>query len=154
MSCPRSSIRWGSRCPGSVQGRSLVPLILGHTHHHRDEVFIEYSDNAEAAVRTARYKLIYSSGGRRRADGYAPVGPPRPSRQLFDLEADPNEHRDLSDRPEYQETVRTLTRRLLEHLEVTAPTHIATSDGRFDDPDERLRRAVLPVEARSQSHRS
>ncbi len=136
--------------PPSVQGRSLLPLLRGHTDHHRDQVFIEYSDNAEAAVRTARYKLIYSSGGRHRLDGYAPDGGPRSTLQLFDLEADPTEHRDLSDIPEHRDTLNTLIRALLEHLEATAPTEINTTvgGGLGASLEERLRRAVLPVEVR------
>ena len=39
----------GLKVPANVQGRSLLPLLTGHTKTHRSEIFIEYAPNDEAA---------------------------------------------------------------------------------------------------------
>ena len=80
----------GVEVPPNVQGRSFAPLLRGETDRHRDHVIAEYSDNAEAMVRTERWKLIYSAGNRIRRDGYA-LGWSLPGRsiRLYDLDTDP-----------------------------------------------------------------
>ena len=78
--------------PANVQGKSLVPLLRGEVERHRDHVMAEYADNAEAMVRTERWKLVYSAGNRRRQDGYAlDTVAPGKSIRLYDLEDDPGE---------------------------------------------------------------
>ena len=111
----------GISVPPSVQGKSLLGLFDGRTEKHRDQVFIEYAENEEAAIRTQRWKLIYSTGKRIRQDGYA-TGRPLPGRtvQLFDLDEDPEEMRNLADDPAQATRVRDLTSRLLDHLKRTA----------------------------------
>lgn len=86
----------GVETPRNVQGRTLLPLLRNQTDRHREHVFVEYADNAEAAVRTERWKLIYSAGTRARRDGYTPVySTPGPTVLLFDLENDPDELHNL-----------------------------------------------------------
>jgi choline-sulfatase len=107
--------------PSTLQGRSLVPLLRGETAGHREQVFAEYTDNEEAMIRTERWKLIYSTGKRRRQDGYAlerPAG--GPVVQLYDLELDPDEAVNLADRPGHPGLVRRLLDRLADHLVCTA----------------------------------
>jgi choline-sulfatase len=121
----------GIGLPQAVQGRSLVPLLAGQTDRHRQEVFIEYSENEEAAVRTEKWKLIYTTGKRERQDGYA-TGLPLPGRtiRLFDLENDPEEMTNVARRPEHAPLLAELKRALADHLRRTArrPEHILRSD--------------------------
>ena len=134
----------GLPTPDDVQGRSLLPLLRGDTTKHRDRIFLEYSDNAEAAVRTQRYKLIYASGGRQRQDGYATATGPERRVQLFDLHRDPRESTNLADRPDHRARVDELMHALADHLEATAPA--PRSMNVASGVEDRLRQAVLPVE--------
>jgi choline-sulfatase len=111
----------GVPIPPEIQGKSLTPLLAGRTVRHRNEVFVEYSENEEAAVRTERWKLVYSTGRRERQDGYA-TGRPLPGRtlRLFDLERDPDETTNLAERPENAALVAELTHKLADHLRRTA----------------------------------
>lgn len=111
----------GLTVPANVQGRSLVPLLTGKAKAHRTQVFIEYSENEEAYIRTDRWKFIYSTGQRMREDGYA-TGRPLPGRtiQLFDLEKDPEELTNLAQRPEHAQSVTAFTAQLADHLKRTA----------------------------------
>jgi choline-sulfatase len=111
----------GVAVPEGVQGRSLVPLLDGKTEKHREHVVAEYSENEEAMVRTARWKLIYCTGKRERKDGYT-TGRPLPGRtlRLYDLDNDPEEMTNLADKPEHRRLVDDLTRRLAEHMRRTA----------------------------------
>jgi choline-sulfatase len=104
-----------------MQGQSLVPLVTGKTGQHRERVYIEYSENEEAAIRTPRWKFLYGTGRRERQDGYA-TGKPLPGRtvRLFDLDRDPDEMTNLADRPEHAQLVAELTADLAAHLRRTA----------------------------------
>lgn len=111
----------GQKIPGTVQAKSLVPVLTGAAKTHRAHVFIEYSENEEAMVRTDRWALHYGSGKRQRDDGYA-TGKPLPGRtiKLFDMHADPEQMTNLAKRPEHAKVVRDLTQRLAEHLRNSA----------------------------------
>ena len=134
----------GLAVPSAVQGRSLMPVLRGETDEHRDRIFVEYADNAEAAVRTSRFKLIYSSGGRQRRDGYATLGPPQRRLQLFDLRADPTESTNIADAPKHRNLVDKLLGALVDHLEATARGGASAPPSA--NMEERLHAAVLPVE--------
>jgi choline-sulfatase len=107
--------------PSTMQGRTLTPLVEQKTNRHRDEVFIEYSENEEAAVRTERWKLVYTTGKRERRDGYA-TGRPLPGRtiRLFDVERDPYEMTSVAERSENAPFVAEITQKLADHLRRTA----------------------------------
>src|SRR5262249_37312383 len=100
---------------------SLVPLLTGKSATHRSEVFVEYSENEEAMVRTDRWAFMYGSGKRQRDDGYA-TGKPLPGRtiKLFDMRTDPEQMTNLAARPEHAGLLRELTKQLAEHLRATA----------------------------------
>jgi choline-sulfatase len=105
----------------TMQGKSLVRVLEGKANRHRDEIFVEYSENEEAAVRTERWKLIYTTGKRERQDGYT-TGRALSGRtiRLFDLERDPDEVTNLAVRPENSALVAEFTQKLGDHLRRTA----------------------------------
>lgn len=111
----------GLPVPTNVQGKSLAPLLSGKLNQHRDRVFIEYSENEEAYIRTDRWKFIYGTGKRLRRDGYA-TRQPLPGRtvQLFDLDRDPDELTNLAQRPEHARRVEDFTTQLADHLKRTS----------------------------------
>ena len=107
----------GVEVPANVQGRSLLPLLMGKSEVHRKHVIADYADNAEAMVRTDRWKLIHSTGSRRRRDGYAlDSSPPGRSTRLYDLANDPTEMNNVADLPENREVVNRLLTSLADHL--------------------------------------
>jgi choline-sulfatase len=111
------------RCgtPANIQGKSLVPLLRGEVDWHRDHVIAEYADNAEAMVRTGRWKLVYLAGNRRRRDGYGlPGSLPERSIRLFDLSVDPDETTDVSARAENITVVEELLVLIAGHMRRTA----------------------------------
>jgi arylsulfatase A-like enzyme len=135
----------GAEIPAQVQGRSLAPLLRGESSTHRDLVISEYADNAEAMVRTDRWKLIHCAGNRRRRDGYA-VGRdlPGPSTRLYDLLADPSELRDVAGLAENREVVDRLLGVLAAHMKATDPDPASIPES--DDPRAILRACLLPTD--------
>ena len=80
--------------PYYMQGHSLLPTLCGQHKHHRAHVrteffgAINYPDQTHATMyRDRRWKLVCYHG--------------KNLFELFDLENDPWEHRDLSQQPEY-----------------------------------------------------
>ena len=86
----------------SLDGDSLLGLMKGTKTEWKNEAFSEYLAHGVARpmamLRRGRYKLNYSLGD-----------PP----ELYDMEADPNEFRDLALDPTYQEVASELQERLL-----------------------------------------
>ena len=149
----------GIPLPGDLDGRSFTPLLDGlrdgRNPGHREQVFAEYADNAEAMVRTERWKLIYSAGNRLRQDGYAVerlVG--RESLQLFDLYSDPDELQNRATDPGCRLVVDELLDKLTDHIIRTErfPDQIPRSGNRRDI----LSIGLLPTESRAlrQTHRT
>jgi len=99
----------GAPDPGDMQGRSLVPIFKGKTpddwrtsfYYHYYEFPGAHSVARHYGVRTDRYKLIH----------YYQVN----EWELFDLEQDPNELKNLHANPEYQ-TVRKNMEKELDRL--------------------------------------
>jgi arylsulfatase A-like enzyme len=83
----------GTQVAAEVDGQSLVPVIRGQMPTVRDTLFLSYRD-VQRAVRDERWKLI--------------VYPKVKVRQLFDLQNDPCEVRDVGNQPEHAERVRTM----------------------------------------------
>jgi choline-sulfatase len=105
----------------AIQGRSILPLLRNPTATHRDHVVIEYSENAEAYIRTDRWKFTYCAGNRARKDGYVTANPtPGKTVRLYDLHADADEMTNLADQPEHASRVAAFTAQLTEHLRATA----------------------------------
>jgi arylsulfatase A-like enzyme len=94
----------GVPAPGSIEGRSLAPLIFRDQEKVREYAFAVYKD-IQRMVSDGHWKLIryYRSGG---------AGSDRV--QLFDLRNDPWETRDLHGEEGYQEHVERLQDALLQ----------------------------------------
>jgi arylsulfatase A-like enzyme len=90
----------GLPIPDKIHGRSMRPLIEGRDVKWRDYAFCQRA-NSLRMLRTARYKYVTAVGK-------------GPIRALYDLQADPNEDRNLAPDPAHAETLRMMHRRLLE----------------------------------------
>jgi len=99
----------GVEAPRMLDGASLRPALEGG-RFEREELFAEYHskqrwENPIRTVRTSRWKLnVYLAGGR----------------ELYDLEGDPDERRNLSGDPQWAELERDLLERLEAHAARTA----------------------------------
>jgi len=83
----------GAAAPQGIDGRSFAHVVRGEAKSHRDLIYCAYQ-GVQRVLRNERYKLIHY---------------PRINRsQLFDLEADPDELRDLAALPEHQQLVRRM----------------------------------------------
>ncbi len=107
----------GARIPEEVEGINLLPIIEGKQTEGRDYVFSEYYDTEEAMIRDHRYKLIFSSGKRRRQDGYQ-TGLPLPGRivRLYDMKNDPHEMKNLADQPKYENMIVIMKKEMLKRF--------------------------------------
>jgi len=90
----------GIEPPAGSEGRSLVPILAGRADAHRDALFTSYT-TVQRAIRDGRWKLI--------------VYPQINKTQLFDLQADPIEMKDLAADPAHAAEVKRLTALLREH---------------------------------------
>lgn len=132
-----------------THGRSLLPILEATNPPGWDEVVLShvaheiYSYYPMRTLRERRYKLIWNltygaeyplpvdtfqrrlwSGIRERGD--QTIGPRsvdqflhRPKLELYDLEQDPWEVRNLADRPEHADRLRSMSERLVKRLEET-----------------------------------
>jgi arylsulfatase A-like enzyme len=105
--------------PGRIDGENLRPIIEGKGQRVRDSIFLPFLD-IQRAVRDDRWKLI----------AYPRIG----HLQLFDLQRDPHETRNLADRPERAGAItrlRLLMRRWQQEVGDSAPIPMAN---RAPDP--------------------
>jgi arylsulfatase A-like enzyme len=96
----------GVRAPGHLQGRSVAPLLRGRTAGWRRDWFYEYfeypavhSVRKNRGIRTDRYKLIH-------------YFEPPTEWELYDLQTDPDEARNLADDPAFRSLRASLTQRM------------------------------------------
>lgn len=93
-----------------VDGRSIRPLLAGERPEDWPAtVFCEYHGDefglySQRMVRTDRYKFVYNGPGRN---------------ELYDLDRDPDELRNLVDHPAYRGMRRDLAARLIDRMEAT-----------------------------------
>lgn len=122
---------------GTVQGRSLRPLLDDLTYVPRDSIFGEmtYHDyyDPQRCIRTEQYKLIVyftaapsfmdpTQSWRPRTDPVVPEKPAfayHPLLELYDLSADPWERNNLADDPRYVAIQRQLLARLADWMQMT-----------------------------------
>jgi N-acetylglucosamine-6-sulfatase len=109
----------GAAIPGSMEGRSLVPILGGSTPpdwraavYYRYWMHMTHHDNpAHYGIRTPDFKLIFFYGLPLDAAGALPDATP-PYWELYDLRRDPHETRNVHDDPTYAETARRLREEL------------------------------------------
>ncbi len=95
----------GIRAPEGMDGRSLVPVLSGRSQRHRDVVFAHIC-GASHMCRDERYKFALHWRVRDRDE-------------LYDLQEDPGELRNLALEPEYQGLVKKMRQRIVQWLERT-----------------------------------
>jgi arylsulfatase A-like enzyme len=83
----------GTKLPEGVEGKSLAGVMAGKERKVRDSLFCAYRD-VQRAVRTERWKLIR----------YPQIN----KSQLFDLQEDPDERKDLADDPKHAERLKEM----------------------------------------------
>ena len=109
----------GAPAPSHLDGRSLLEPIRGRTANWRPFIDLEhsmcYSKDHWTALTDGRWKYIY----------YAYDG----REQLFDLEKDPCELRDLAGEPAHRSTLRMWRDRMIDHLSERGEPFV--SDGRL-----------------------
>jgi len=117
----------GREAPDNLDGKSFVRAFEDPSFA-REAAFAEYvpADNGQQlrSVTTARHKLIRSFEAHRmqRAPvdmGKPPGGPNAPVFQLFDLQADPHELRNLADDPAYREIRDALDQKVADWMRTT-----------------------------------
>jgi arylsulfatase A-like enzyme len=92
----------GVRVPSGVEGLSLAPVLAGQQKTRRDVIFTAYRD-VQRAIRNERWKLI--------------VYPKVNQTQLFDLQNDPAELRNLAGDPAQAKRVEQMMKLLRERQE-------------------------------------
>ena len=85
------------QAPDGSEGKSLVPVMKGDATQVRDSIFLAYR-NVQRAVRDERWKII--------------VYPQINKTQLFDLQNDPHEIKDLAGDPAHAQEIVRLTAKL------------------------------------------
>ncbi len=106
----------------TTQGKSFSPLLTGKQENHRDMVFSEYIPDNKAMVRTDRWKLIFTSGKKDLALGYATgYDPSGLLYKLYDQHKDPKETTNLAYEPEYKHLVDSLRKEMLRIFRETHP---------------------------------
>jgi arylsulfatase A-like enzyme len=114
----------GIKPPGKLAGESLRPVWAGEKKRVRDSVFLPYS-GLMRSVRDERWKLI--------------VYPPINHRELFDLQADPHETKNLAEDKSHAVEIERLTEMMKDWQKKVGDTQPLTvkkprsKDVAFDD---------------------
>jgi len=100
----------GAGAPSSIQGASLVPVLAGETPAGwRESMYYHYWQHgtrpAHYGVRTERYKLIFFHGVPLEGIAEEDAKPTAPGWELYDLERDPFEIRNVYEDPGYADVV-------------------------------------------------
>jgi len=126
----------GAQVPEGIDGTSFRPVLDGRATSARSELMLAYLGK-QRAIRDARWKLIR----------YPAVD----VTQLFDLDSDPDETRNLADDPAQRDRVNDLLRRLArlqEHYGDDLPLTAAKPRPSTPVTPERLRRLARPAGAK------
>lgn len=106
----------GIETPGTMEGRSLMPLINGCGIEWQDEVFVQISESQVGrALRTPRWKYaVHAPDAHPRNDAYSSA---YVEQYLYDLKHDPYELTNLAGLPAFASVSEQLKTRLLAHIE-------------------------------------
>jgi len=110
----------GVKAPASMQGRSFLPILEGHTPadwrtstYYRYWMHMAHHDNpAHYGIRTKDFKLIFYYGLPLDATGALP-DPTTPGWELYDLRKDPDERHNVYADPAYADALKQLKVELL-----------------------------------------
>ena len=110
----------GIKAPSSMQGRSVRPILEGHTPddwrqstYYRYWMHMAHHDNpAHYGIRTKNFKLIFFYGLPLDASG-ALQGATQPGWELYDLRTDPEERHNVYGDPAYADATSELKKELL-----------------------------------------
>ena len=112
----------GIESPADVQGRSFKNIVAGTEIEFRDLAFSEYLEDNMAMVCSKRWKYVFTTGSRDLGIGYKTgYGPSGIVHKLYDLENDPNEHRDVSKESGNAQIVEELQQAMLQRFLETHP---------------------------------
>lgn len=111
----------GVKTPDYMQGRSVRPILEGHTpadwrtaSYYRYWMHMTHHDNpAHYGIRTKDFKLIFFYGLPLDAKDALPT-PTTPGWELYDLRKDPDERHNVYSKPAYAKTVAQLKDQLLQ----------------------------------------
>lgn len=108
----------GLRAPEHMDGRNFIPVLRGEERNWRKTLLYEYywernypQTPTMHALRTDRYKYIHYYG-------IWDID------ELYDIQSDPNETRNLAYDPDYAQVVQQLNRQLFDTLEATGGMYI------------------------------
>jgi len=93
-----------------IPGKSLVPILEGHTDSHRESAFCEY-DTQWTMLHSEQYAYVRMPT----------ANPDAPRELLFDLEEDPDECRNVASDPAMAEVLAWHRNRLLHRIETHPP---------------------------------
>jgi len=130
----------GAPVPRTMQGRSFLPLLQGKTTKHRDEIFVSHTDHAVSSypargIITDRWQYIYNLRPEVKFESDARGSKTfrtmvklsendpamaervkayhyRPREELYDIQADPWEQKNLAGKPEHAKVQKELYDRL------------------------------------------
>lgn len=105
-----------------AQGKSLVPVLIGETGQHKEQIFSEFLADNKVMVRTSSWKYIFTTGQYDLQQGYATGNPPPGiTHRLYDLNNDPDETTNVAAKPEHAAVVAELQAALIEWFRNTHP---------------------------------
>lgn len=98
----------GSQAPADMDGRSILPLVQTSDAEWRDFIDLEHArsyfdENNWAGLTDGKIKYVW----------FFPTG----EEQLFDLQADPGETKNLANAPKAKKTLERMRKALADHLE-------------------------------------
>lgn len=124
--------------PDDIDGRSFAPVLTDQGEYSpREQIFHELTWHSKympsRAIRTDQYKYIHTFGDQPRVYIPAPLftapsglevrdefySEQRPTEELYDLEADPDEQENLADDPSHQATLERLRGKVDEWMQTT-----------------------------------
>ncbi|MGC9349703.1 MAG: sulfatase-like hydrolase/transferase, partial [Anaerolineae bacterium] len=129
----------GVEIPDSVEGQSLVPVLLGEEGAFRD--YSCGNCNIVYGVSDGETKYMWFGDGAL-ADGTVLEDGVQ---FLFDLENDPHDLRDLSEDPDWQETLALQRRRLIDWMAANDDPHVKHGELKVIPQDWDLERARASV---------